>query len=139
VKWKGANKAMSNIEDVKTGACCSACATASSRDVDPGPVIACSLGTGFKKRAEQMEDLGRRALISSQRAPLRLQLVYTRDALDSVRKMLATESECCGFLDFDLQHNDERVELTITAPESAADIIDELFDSLVAASDWKMS
>lgn len=124
-----------NSENIATDTCCSTCGSADRDNIEPTPVIACSLGNGFKKRAENIEALGQRALLASQREPLRLQLTYSKDALSTLQNLVAKEAECCPFLDFAWQHSDDKVDLTITAPKSAAAIIDELFDSFVAKID----
>lgn len=105
-------------------ACCSSCASAAN---DPELAIACSLDApGFKARVAGIRELASRHLLSSRREPLQLHLSYTAEALSEVEALVAKEADCCAFLDFDLQAG-ERVELTITAPESAALAADELF------------
>lgn len=104
-------------------ACCSSCATTDNAAL----AIACTLdATDFKDRVTGIRDLASRHLLSSRRETLRLHLVYAAAALPEVQDLVAQESECCAFLDFHMQSGD-RVELTITAPESAASAADELF------------
>jgi hypothetical protein len=62
------------------------------------------------------------------RTPLTLTLTYAPEALDEVRDLVAKEQTCCAFLTFDLKSNASAVLLTITAPESAAEAADMLFD-----------
>lgn len=108
----------------KADACCSSCASPAN---DTALAIACSLGaTDFKERVASLRDLASRHLLSSRREQLQLYLTYNSVALLEVEDMVAKESDCCAFLDFDLQAG-VRVELTITAPESAALAADELF------------
>ncbi|HTO28985.1 MAG TPA: hypothetical protein VL017_10375 [Devosia sp.] len=104
-------------------ACCSSCATTDNTAL----AITCTLdSTDLKARADSIRDLASRHLLSSRREPLRLHLTYSGAALPEVENLVARESECCAFLDFDIKSS-ERVELTITAPESATLAADELF------------
>ena len=105
-------------------ACCSSCATAGD---DAALAIACTLDApDFKERVASIRDLATRHLLSSHRDALTLLLTYAAGALPEVEELAAKESECCAFLDFDIQAG-EQIELTITAPESAALAADELF------------
>lgn len=107
-------------------ACCSSCA-ASARPDETALAIACTLGSGeLKHRIAGIRDLSCRHLLSSRREPLALHLTYPAAALAEVEDLVAKEADCCAFLDFDLQAGDI-VQLTITAPVSAASAADELF------------
>ena len=107
----------------RVDACCSSCATTDNTAL----AIACALDSSdFKGRVADIRDLASRHLLSSRREPLRLHLSYAAVALPEVQHLVAQESECCAFLDFHIQVG-EHVELTITAPESAASAADELF------------
>lgn len=91
--------------------------------------IACTLDAGdFKERAASIRDLARRSLLQSSRTPLTLTLTYEPQAADEVRDLVAKEKACCAFLSFDLKHNANGVFLTVTAPKSAAEAADALFD-----------
>lgn len=106
-------------------ACCDSCATSAQ---DTALAIACTLGAGdFKERVASFRALATRSLLSSTRKPLRLDLVYRPEALAEVEVMVAKESECCSFLDFDLRHDAKAVRLTITAPVEALAAAEELF------------
>lgn len=108
-------------------ACCSSCATSGKLD-DTALAIACTLGSGdFRQRVADIRDLANRALQSSHRNDLRLELVYDAAMIAEVQDLVAKESDCCSFLDFDLQQHEDVVMLTITAPESARMAADELF------------
>jgi hypothetical protein len=108
----------------QTDACCSSCASPTS---DTALAVACSLDApNSKERVAGIRDLASRHLLSSRREPLQLHLTYAAEALPDVQDLVDKESDCCAFLDFDLQAGD-RVELTITAPESAALAAEELF------------
>lgn len=107
-------------------ACCPSCGAASTRDA--ALAIACTLGAGdFKERVAEIRGLARRSLRRSERDALTLRLTYDRDALAVVEDIVAKESDCCAFLDFDLRHDAAGVQLAITAPASAADAADQLF------------
>lgn len=91
--------------------------------------IACTLDAGdFKERAAGIRDLARRSLRQASRTPLTLTLTYGPEAADEVRELVAKEQECCAFLAFDLKTNAGATLLTITAPKSAADAADMLFN-----------
>lgn len=107
-------------------ACCSSCASDSSQDT--ALAIACALGAGnFKERVAGIRDLAGRSLIRSERRPLQLLLTYSPEVLVEVKDLVAKESECCAFLDFQMAHDNDSVRLTITAPLDALAAADELF------------
>lgn len=106
-------------------ACCDSCVPAAQ---ETALAIACTLGAGdFKERVAGIRDLARRSLRNSRREPLRLHLTYTADALAEVEDLVAKESDCCSFLDFDLRHDAKATRLTITAPVETLAAADELF------------
>lgn len=107
-------------------ACCTSCGTAQP---DPSELaIACTLDAGdLKERVASIRDLASRHLLSSRREPLVLYLHYAPAALAEVEDLVAKESACCAFLDFDLKLVSREVALRITAPASAAAAADELF------------
>ncbi|QYO75584.1 hypothetical protein [Devosia salina] len=110
------------IED----ACCPSCAASAAQD-QTDLAIACTLSSGnFEERVASMRNLASRHLLSSRREMLTLHLTYAAAALPEVEDLVAKESDCCTFLDFNL-HAGETVELTITAPQGAAAAADELF------------
>lgn len=107
-------------------ACCPSCASTAVPD-QSALAIACTLGAGdFKERVAGIRELASRHLLSSRREPLVLHLTYEADALPAVEDLVEKESDCCAFLNFELQTG-ETVQLTITAPASAASAADELF------------
>ena len=111
---------------IKADACCASCG-ANAYDTT-ALAIACTLGAGdFKACVAGIRDLARRSLRSSKRGPLRLHLTYAAEAFGEVQDLVAKESDCCAFLDFDLRRDAESVELIITAPEAARAAADELF------------
>ena len=108
--------------------CYSACGSAANEANDTAFAIACTLGAGdFKDRVDGIQALARRSLLSSRREPLRLYLTYAPEALAEVQELVAKEADCCAFLDFDLRHDADRVDLTITVPAAAMMAADGLF------------
>ena len=113
---------MASGGDCGCGSACGAAATAE----EP---IACTLGASdFKERTASIRDLARRSLRHASRTPLGLTLDFAPDAIEEVRDLVRKEQSCCAFLAFDLKENAAGVLLTITAPSSAADAADALFD-----------
>ncbi|MGH6753500.1 MAG: hypothetical protein ACREDP_15150 [Bradyrhizobium sp.] len=97
-------------------------------DMTEAVPIACMLDAGsFKDRMVWIADLNTRALKSSRRDDLRLELEYRPEALADVRRMVAQEQECCAFLRFDLAETADAVKLAITAPESAREAAELVF------------
>jgi hypothetical protein len=117
--------------------CGPSCATSSKED-EP---IACTLGASdFKERVAGIRDLAGRWLRHASRTPLSLCLDYAPEAVEEVRDLVRKEQTCCAFLDFDLKHDSTGVFVTITAPASAAEAADALFDHFapeLAASNRK--
>ena len=92
------------------------------------PVIACTLSASdFKERVAWISDLNGKWLRSHHRDDLVLELVYAPDARDAVRKMVAEEEACCGFLRFDLHESHTAIRLLITAPEAVREGVELVF------------
>lgn len=93
------------------------------------PPLICSLGAGeFRERLDWIAALNRTALLDAHRDGRRLILTYRADQADHIREMIRRESQCCGFLNFAVDEGREAITLTITAPASAPDILDAIFD-----------
>jgi hypothetical protein len=122
------NRPNANLQTLMASESCGcgpSCGSAKKADVP----IACTLDVGdFKERTAYIRDLARRALRNASRTRLTLALTYELDALEEVRELVRKEQTCCAFLDFDLKSNSSSVLLTVTAPQSAADAVDILFD-----------
>lgn len=104
-------------------------------DIATAPPIACTLDTGsFKERTAWIADLNARSLTSSRRSDLALTLEYEAAALDDVRELVRGEQACCAFLHFDLDERADKLVLTITAPETARDAADLLFEQFEGES-----
>lgn len=87
---------------------------------DKSAPLACSLSAkDFKDRANWLKDLAANALVAHHVEGLCAHLTYKAEAAEDVETLVRQEQQCCGFLRFQVNRNDEHVELTITAPESA--------------------
>ncbi|WP_157885117.1 hypothetical protein [Neorhizobium galegae] len=103
------------------------CGSCSTSEKTEAPIV-CTLDAGdFKTRTAQIEALALRHLKNVSREPLSIQLTYAVEALPELRDLVAKETECCAFLDFDLKEERYGVRLRITAPEAARDAADDLF------------
>ena len=97
--------------------------------------IACTLALGaFKDRIAWINALARDALRSHHRRDLVLDLHYAPGARERVREMVRIEQDCCAFLTFDLHEEPDQLRLVITAPETAREAADMLFQQFVAAA-----
>lgn len=97
--------------------------------------IACTLAPrAYKDRMAWIGALTRDALRSHQRRGLVLTLHYVPEARDRVREMVRNEQACCSFLAFDLREEPDEIRLTITAPETAREAADTLFEQFVAGA-----
>jgi hypothetical protein len=98
--------------------------------------IACTLEAGsFKERLAWIADLNRRALLSSRRDDLRLELTYAPHAVEDVRELVRGEQQCCAFLDFDLRADSDAVRLVVTAPEAARGAAELVFEPFRSKGD----
>lgn len=113
--------------------CCGACGPAVQNNIQTGrttefPIMACTLTPGdAKQRAAKIRALTARSLRHIERQPLAIELTYASEAATEIRDLVAAERICCAFLTFELQENEQRVRLTITAPESAGEPSNMLF------------
>ena len=99
--------------------------------IDPPP-IACTLGAGdFQTRIAWIAALNARALRSHRRDDLVLHLTYAPDADAEVREMIAKEQACCAFLNFAIREDAAGLRLMITAPESAREAAELVFEPFV--------
>lgn len=95
--------------------------------------IACALDAGkLKDRLEWIGKLNARSLLGSKRGDLSLTLDYAPDAAGDVREMVAGEQTCCAFLAFAIDERADVVRVTITAPESAREAAEALFEPFAA-------
>lgn len=95
--------------------------------------IACTLAPGaFKDRLAWIAALNREALRKYQRRDLVLELTYAPEARERVHEMVRNEQACCAFLAFELHEAGNEIRLTVTAPETAREAADALFEQFVA-------
>jgi hypothetical protein len=91
--------------------------------------IACSLSaTDLRARGEELRALGGDGLVDATEEPGRAVLRFRPDPAvrERVEALVAAESECCAFLDFELEHGDDATVLTISAPNGGAEMVHEL-------------
>ena len=92
--------------------------------------IACTLTPdGFTARMGLIDALAVDGLIDrvdTERA-LRVRLRDTSEIEQRARDLVAAESKCCAFLDFQLNHEDNAIVLHISGPEDARPVIDMFF------------
>ena len=90
--------------------------------------LACSLGPAeFRERLATIRELTRRALRKRDRDGLQLRLAYDAGAESEVCELVGMERQCCAFLDFRMDHEDDCFLVTITAPPEAADSVEQIF------------
>ena len=95
--------------------------------------IACTLAPGaFKDRTAWIAALNKDALRNYQRRDLVLELSYALEARERVHEMVRNERSCCAFLAFELREAGNEIRLTVTAPETAREATDTLFEQFVA-------
>jgi hypothetical protein len=93
--------------------------------------IACTLSpSDMPKRAADIRALGRDALLGVERRERRALLRFRPDPAVRARleEIVAAESKCCAFLDFDLAAGDDALELTLAAPAGGEPALYELAD-----------
>jgi hypothetical protein len=91
--------------------------------------IACSLeGSDLRERLAEMAEVGRSGLIGVESEPgtAVLRFRQTEGMSDRLARIVAAESECCGFLDMELEERDGSLQLTIDSPEGAGPVVEEL-------------
>jgi hypothetical protein len=99
------------------------------------PPIACTLApAAYKDRMATIAALTRDALRSHERRDLVLELHYAPAARDRVRELIRNEQICCAFLRFDLREGRDEIRLNITAPETAREAADALFEDFVSGA-----
>ena len=97
--------------------------------------IACTLAPcEYKDRIGWIGALTRDALRSHIRKSLTLELHYAAGARDRVREMVRNEQTCCAFLRFEIRDDPDQVVVTVTAPETAREAADALFEQFVAGA-----
>jgi len=104
------------------------------------PPIACTLTAGeYEDRLASIRALTRDALRRHERRGLVMDLYYAPEAAERVREMVRKEQVCCAFLAFDVRPSEDEIRLTITAPESAREAADALFEQFLAGAPARSS
>lgn len=104
------------------------------------PPIACTLGTGaFKERMAWIAELNEAALVEVHRQDLTLELIYRAEARIQVLRMVRGEQECCAFLTFEVRQERDFVRVVITAPETARDATEMVFEPFRSKASPKAS
>jgi hypothetical protein len=91
--------------------------------------IACSLGAGdLEIRVAEIRALGSDGLLGVVEGEGRAVLRFRPDPQirSRLEAVVAAESDCCAFLDFQLAHGHDATELTISAPDGGAEVVGEL-------------
>ena len=97
--------------------------------------IACTLAPGaFKDRLAWIATLNKDALRKYERRDLVLELSYAPEARERLHEMVRNEQACCAFLAFELHEAGSEIRLTVTAPETAREAADTLFEQFVASA-----
>jgi len=95
-----------------------------SKDEAP---IACTLGgNDYQERLAWIAQLNRDGLRSHRRGVMTLKLHYAAAVRDRVHQLVRQEAACCAFLGFAVDESPDQVNVTITVPERAGGIADDL-------------
>ena len=97
--------------------------------------IACTLSPGgFTARMALIDTLATDGLLDRTRTDtgLRVRLRATPDIEQRTRDLVAAESRCCAFLDFQIGRDDEALVLDISGPADAQPVIDMFFEPQAA-------
>jgi hypothetical protein len=100
------------------------------RPSTPTSPVACTLSpSALATRREDLAGLAARALKRAVRIDGGVRLWFAADAASAVDAAVALERECCGFLEFAVEHG---VEVVVTVRGPAAAAVLEGFVALVA-------
>ena len=102
--------------------------------MSPDTPLACSLDTAKRpRRLAQIRTVGRDSLLSvGPQGTLRFSNdLGSRERLEAI---IAAESRCCPFLSFDLARSAGELILTITAPDGAEPLAQDLVDAFAAGA-----
>jgi hypothetical protein len=97
--------------------------------------IACFLdGTAYRGRVARIRGLMEHALIARERLETSVRMRFRRAAgvETSLKELIALERECCPFLTFALDTMPGEMVLTISGPEHAAALFDDVFGGTAA-------
>jgi hypothetical protein len=94
-------------------------------------VIACTLSPDdMPRRAAEIGALGRETLLAVERSEARATLRFRRDPATRARveRIVALESECCAFIDFELSDTGNALVLTLQTPNGGEPALHMLVD-----------
>ena len=99
------------------------------------PIVCTLTAAELPHRLAEMRAVGKAALISAEAAGRRATLHFrpgaeTRHRLEAI---VAAESECCAFLEFELDGRKADLALTIQAPEGGEPVLREMVDAFRGA------
>jgi hypothetical protein len=99
--------------------------------------VACFLdGQAYRVRVARIQALMEQALRSRERLATSVRLRFRRDVDVETRlkELVAFEQKCCPFLVLELETLPGEMVLTISGPESAAAVLDDVFGGPAACS-----
>ena len=120
---------MAELETAHAGcACCDddcGCATAQPPELP----IACTLDPAEQAdRAELARGIGARSLLAWAETDRGASMRFEAQAESDLRSLIAAESQCCAFLEFDLRRDGDELLLSVEGPEEARPLILALFE-----------
>jgi hypothetical protein len=97
--------------------------------------IACTLAPAeMPQRGEEIRALGRDGLEAVERGERHVTLRFLPGPAirERVEGIVAAESRCCAFLDFEIAHEEDATAVTIVAPEGGEAAVHQLADLFAA-------
>src|SRR3954470_15844976 len=89
--------------------------------------IACSLSAGeMRTRAEQWRSLSESHRLGREPIPGGIRVRLRREARPEAETLVEAESHCCPFLELRLRDEADELVLTVTGPDEARPIIEQL-------------
>jgi len=89
--------------------------------------IACSLSDSeLPRRLAEMADVGSANLVAVQTEDGRAELRFAVEVRERLAALVAAETECCAFLQLELDEQPDALLLTIDAPAGGEPILEEL-------------
>lgn len=99
------------------------------------PPVACTLSAGdHSERLKWIAELNGSALLSYRQEGCFLELDYAPTAIESVRRFIRQEQECCAFLRFDLKETSLALRVTVEAPKDTPDAAAAIFAPLLTGA-----
>jgi hypothetical protein len=99
------------------------------------PPLACTLNAAdHAKRAADLRSLGRDALVAAEAGQRQVVLRFRSDPdiRERVEHLVAGESQCCGFLTFDVADEQGTTALTVRAPAGGEATMHDLASSIAS-------